>query len=672
MKKSFTVSLILVALLCAFAVGCFDSNGQVAHAEVATDNYYDFDVDGTTYRLFTKTVNNAPVGVYLYEDRLFSSSEIPVTVEIYSIDGAEIDFRIGSKTLTAKQTSDRSQLIDLFSDIIRLFVNINALANTAYDGSESVGGQTSEVVLYNNASKGDRIKISPDTYEMLQLAQEMYEVTGGAFNPAVYRLVDLWGFSSRIYSHGNFGLTYDREVSAEQFWNNGYPLPKTKFIDAFSDSQFTDFSREAVVLEETNGEFYVTKNVAAAVVDNEPFEQWIDLGGIAKGYAVDKARSLIANRGIDRFYVDAGSSSKALGLEYNGKKTTMGIQDAFSFFSVLLSVDVGKASISTSGQYVRKYTVDGVEYAHILDGVTGAPAQTGVKAITVIVPEDGTDSFWATKGDCLTTALTVMGRDKIVEFANGYLKDNGIKIIVQYETLDNKKQILSNYDISEVELTSDTESEYAWALKVDENGNFYYDSNAKFDNPTDTYTVVLIVLCSVLGAGAIALIVYHFVRGKKRVVSNVVNAKKDKPFKVLDVMMYICVAIVILVLFYVFIFDTDSTQMQIVNVIDIETGETLFVYNVTRNEYMINENNLNGWKIELTEVKGGIQITFAREIRGEQRLNVVKINRGSNPSVEMADSICGRGKDCVRTFHAITRSGGAIACNPNRLKIETK
>ena len=660
MKRSFIAIFIVVALVSVLAVGCIGINGQIAHAADA-NTYLNIDVDGETYRLFTVTVDNKPIGAYLYEDRLFGTSEIPVTVEIYSSPEFVIDFYIGSTNLSQSQVSVRNKLVDLFSEVIRLFSKVNSLASTAYGNSE--------VSLYNNASKGTKMKISQETYEMLTLAQHMYEQTFGAFNPAVYRLVDLWGFSSRIYSNGNFGLPYDREVTAEQFWRDGYPLPEAKYIDAFSDPAFTDFSKSAVVLEEVDGEYFVTKNVSAKVVDNVAYEQWIDLGGIAKGYAVDKARALVEQTGIDRYYIDAGSSSKAFGWEYDGGSTTMGIQDASSFFSALLSVDVGKTSVSTSGQYVRKYAVDGVEYAHILDGVTGAPAQTGVKAVTIVAPQG--DGYWAAMGDCLTTALTVMGRDKIVDFVNGYLKDNGIKIVVQYETLDGVKQILSNYSKEDVTLGDDGK-EYAWALKQDDDGNFYYDANAKFNNPINTYNVVLIVLGCILGAGAIALVVYHFVRGRKTTATNVRYAKKDKPFKVLDVMVYIGVVLVILVLFCVFIFDTNDTQLQIVNVVDIETGETLLVYNVTRGEYLVNTDNINNWDIVLSQVDDGVEVTFTRQIQGEQRMNILHISRGLAPSVVMHDSVCGRSKDCVRNFPAVTRSGGTIVCSPNHLKIVTE
>ena len=670
MKRYFCGILIALAL-CALFVGCILGNGQFAHAADAV-SYYVFKVDGVNYRLFNTSVNNQITGVYLYDDSLFGSSEIPVQVEIYSTQNLTIDFAIGSDSLNDNQIATRSRLVDLFSDVIRQFTKVNALASTAYDGSDSVNGQLSEVMSYNQAAQGARIQISQDTYKMLQLAQEMYSVTNGAFNPAVYRLVDLWGFSSRIYSHGNFGLPYDREVTAVEFWNNGYPLPDQKYIKAFSQSNFIDFSPNAVILEYDQGsdQYFVTKNVAPAVVDGVEYQQWIDLGGIAKGYAVDQAEALIQAAGIDRYYVDAGSSSKALGLEHDGGTTKIGLQDAFSYFSVLMTLDLNPSGISTSGQYVRKYTVNGVEYSHILDGVSGAPAQTGVKAVTIVAPQEK-GQFWAAKGDCLTTALTVMGRDKIVNFVNGYLKENGIKIVVQYETLDGKKQILSNYSLEEVTVADYAKESFSWALVQGDDGVFYYDANAKFDNPTDTYKVVLIVLGCVVGVLVVGIVVYYFIRGKKRILSNVTRAKQDKPFKAPDVMVYLCVVLLIVVLFAVFVFNTEDTQLQVINVLDIETGETLFVYNVTRGEYVINANSLNNWQIQVVETDDGAQVIFTREIGGEQRQNIVQITRGRVPSVVMADSVCGRGKDCVRTFPAITRAGGVIVCSPNRLKIET-
>ena len=694
MKKFLLAILIFVLAFCTLAVCCSSFNGQFAYADEAVENdgasdgldeyglpveldakfIGDFYGEGISYKygdrrvyLYVVTNNGAPVGVAL-RGLYFGASNIEVYASVYSSPEFAIDFKINAtkSALSEEQLQRRDALIETFGEISKMIDEVDDVANTNYDGDNPVGLK-SDIYRYNVAKQGEEIDISRYTYEMLTLAREMYIDTDGAFNPAVYRLVDLWGFSSRIYSYGRFGeQSYDR--------NTIYALPEQKYIDAFSNPAFTDFSDKAVKLtDHGDGTYSVTKNVAPAVVGGEKFEQWLDLGGVAKGYAVDLARAYIKKLGIDRFYVNAGSSSIVTGDEFDGGKTTLGMQDAFDSASVifqtaLFTVDIGKSSVSTSGQNIRKFTVGGVEYAHILDGVTGAPAQTGIRSVMVIVPEE-LGQYWATMGDCLTTALTVMGRDKIVDFANGYLKDKGIKFVVQYETLDHRKQLLSNFDQKELTGVAESYLEYGWAMKLDDKGEFYYDANAKFFNPKKTYTVLLASLGSVLGLGAVALVVYHFLRGKKRALTNVVYAKKDKPFKALDVMMYLGVLLVIVVLLAVFVFDIDKTGMQMVTVVDDENGETLFMYNVTRNEYAVNQDNSNGWKIEV-DTTDGVVVTMSRVIDGEQHYNKLKITSGT-PSVQMIDSVCGYHQDCVRNFPAVTRSGGAIVCSPNRLKIIT-
>lgn len=680
MKKSACTFLSIVLVICALVICCstFVGNGNFAYADT-NENVYQFteedNVDNPTARLVTITDGNNPVGVRL-SGYYFGASDIPVVVDVYSSPEFVIDFKINAVSLTETQRSTRDKLVDMLGKISQMIDYVDALANTTYDGSGEGKNKlpVSDVYRYNQAEYGQTIEISYETYDMMSIARDMYTATNGAFNPAVYRLVDLWGFSSRIYSNGNFGLPYDRAVSAEQFWTTGYPLPETKYIDAFSASTFTDFSQNAVILSEKDGLYFVTKNVVPAVVDGVEYQQWVDLGGIAKGYVVDLAKTMLTEAGIDRYNVDAGSSSMAFGLNYDGENSILGLSDAFDPLSAvfpqsLFEMYVGKSSISTSGQNVRKYTVDGVEYAHIIDGVTGAPAQTGVRSVMIVAPEG---DFWATKGDCLTTALTVMGRDKIVEFVNGYLKDNNIQIVVLYQTLDGKKQILSNIDEDAIFNTSDSFDEFNWSLKLNDNGDFYYDVNAKFTGKANGYKWILITLGCICGAVMLGLIVYHFVKGRKSTVKNVQYARKDKPFKVADVAVYLLVALLIVVLLFNFVFDVDSKQVQIVNVIDDEIGETLFVYNVVRGEYLVNTDNANGWTILVVDTDDGVQVTLSREVDGETRYNTVTITRGQTPSVKMTDSLCGFHQDCVRNFPEITRSGGAIVCSPNRLKIVTE
>ena len=683
MNKSIFIVFLLSAVIVFMGFSGIP-NGPFAYAE--SDMSYSFNVDGNELYMVNITSDGVPIGVR-FGGYYFGASGIYVDINIYSDDGIDLNFPVNGSTLTAEQAATRDGIAQLFGRIHEYIVKVDELANTGYDGSKLPNGATmplSDVYRYNHieqygdkSNEGYRLEIAEDTYNMLRLAREMYDVTQGAFNPAVYRLVDLWGFSSRIYSLGNFGEPYDREVTADEFWNNGYPLPDEKYIEAFSDEAFTDFSDNAVELIREGDRYFVIKKVSPAHVegDAEEYGQWIDLGGVAKGYVADGIKAMLKERGLTRYNVNAGSSSMAYGLSAAGGSETLGLSDAFDpasalFPTSLLDVQVENCAVSTSGQNIRKYVTDGVEYAHILDGKTGAPAQTGVKSVMVVAPDDAGDN-WAAKSDCLTTALTVMGRDGIVQFMNGYLRDNDIKIIVQYETFDGRKQLLTNYSQEEIVGVSDSFGEFHWNIARDEEDNYYYDESAGFVKQTNKYDTLIIVSACILGVAITALIVYHFVRGRNRTLYNVRHAKKDKPFKLGDIIVYMGVVLAITVLFFVFVFDTDDTQLQLVTVIDDQTGETLFVYNVTRDEYSVNTDNSDGWSVRTERTSSGLTVRFTKDFDGEERFNELRISRGRTPSVVMADSRCGFHQDCVRNFPVITRSGGAIVCSPNRIKVVT-
>lgn len=669
MVSIFAVAGIVACCLCA-------AGGGLAYAD--SEWSYSFTVD--KHPLYINNIvdgNKDPIGVR-FGGYYFGSSGISVSVDVYSSPQLDLSFRINGKALNSAQAAARQKMVNIFTDIYRYINGIDALANTGYDGSKLSDDNylpISDVYRYNTAKQGDKLNISRDTYNMLLLARSIYEQTRGAFNPAVYRLVDLWGFSSRVYSNGIFDQPYDRKVSPDTFWADGYPLPDDKYVRAFSDPAFTDFSQQSVTVGEENGEYYVVKNVAPAVVDGVEFQQWIDLGGIAKGYVVDGIKTMLNKLGFARFGVDAGSSSMAYGLDYDGGSVTLDIADPLEPYNIvyqtaLVETEVAQCSISTSGQNVRKYVTDGVEYSHIIDGVTGKPAQTGVKSVTVIVP-DSAGEGWAAMGDCLTTALTVMGRDGVVEFANGLAKQLGIKMIVVYQTLDGRKQLLTNCNKDEVKGVSDSYKQFDWALNEDDEGNFAYGFEDGLRAKQDVYKTLTIVLGCALGVAVVALVVYHFAKGRKRTLSNVVNAKKDKAFKLCDILVYTGVAIVILALFAVFVLDVDGEELQAVSVVDDETGETLFVYNFTRNEYQVNDASSNGWTVEVSKEARQLTVTFTKVFDGEERFNQLTVTLGSSPSVKMTDAVCGFHRDCVRNFPAVDRAGGAIVCSPNRLKVIT-
>lgn len=657
-KERIIVVLIIVTLICVCAQ-------PISAAADSTSSKYFYEPYHKGYNLQT-IVNSEqkPTGLRFSG---FYFGDIKVSFDIYSSESFVLDFCINDSLYSYSdvQLKQRTKLLDTAETIHNFIVQVDSVANTQYNGTNDL--PKSDIYRYNRElTYGNTLQIDRMTYEMLLVAKKMYNDTDGAFNPAVYRLVDLWGFSSRIYSNGNFGEKYDRVVSSSEFFNNGYPLPDQKYVDAFSDAAFTDFSDNAVVLTRDGGGYYVTKNVRPVSVENESYEQWLDLGGIAKGYVADGIEEILKKLNIDRFYVDAGSSSMAFGLDYNGSDNVLTIPDPFDSKAILglgamMSTKFGAASVSTSGQYLRKYTTGGVEYAHIIDGKTGVPAQTGIKLVTIIAPES---SGWAGKGDCLTTALTVMGRDGIIEFMNGYLKDNGIDVIVVYQAEDGAKQILSNVDKEEFTKVSDNFDKFSWAIQ-NENGVFKYDYNAKLSD----FTWILITLGVLTALGVGAVVVYYFVKGRKTAVENVRSARRDKPFKLGDIFIYAACILVIIVLFSVFFAGNGEEKVTVVKVIDMETQETVFLYNADRNEYVISQTN--GWKVNV-ERDGDIKVTLEKVFGNETRFNEMTVSFGKSVSVKMTDSICGFHQDCVKNFPTVTKAGGTIVCSPNRLKIVTE
>jgi thiamine biosynthesis lipoprotein len=136
---------------------------------------------------------------------------------------------------------------------------------------------------------------------------------------------------------------------------------------------------------------------------------YIDLGGIAKGHAVDRTMALLTAAGIKQASVSAGGDSLIVG-DRGGKPWTVGIQhprDDDKMSAILPLVDT---AVSTSGDYERFFERDGVRYHHILDPTTGRSA-TGALSVTILGPD-------ATLTDGLSTSVFVLGLEQGLALIN--------------------------------------------------------------------------------------------------------------------------------------------------------------------------------------------------------------------------------------------------------------
>ena len=134
----------------------------------------------------------------------------------------------------------------------------------------------------------------------------------------------------------------------------------------------------------------------------------IDLGGIAKGYAVDNCVALLKARGVRQALVVAGGDSRVLG-DRRGRPWMIGIRDPRRKDAMVATMPLVDAAISTSGDYERYFEADGVRHHHILDPRTGKSA-TGARSVTIIGPD-------ATTTEGISKSVFIMGPERGIRFA---------------------------------------------------------------------------------------------------------------------------------------------------------------------------------------------------------------------------------------------------------------
>ena len=136
----------------------------------------------------------------------------------------------------------------------------------------------------------------------------------------------------------------------------------------------------------------------------------IGFGGIGKGYAADKARSLLQSKGIKGGLINASGDLNAWGKQADGNDWMVAITNPMNKKKAFSWMPVNNSAVVTSGNYERFVIFEGLRYAHIIDPRTGMPS-TGIQSVTVFTKN-------AELADALSTALFVMGVETGLDFAN--------------------------------------------------------------------------------------------------------------------------------------------------------------------------------------------------------------------------------------------------------------
>jgi FAD:protein FMN transferase len=198
--------------------------------------------------------------------------------------------------------------------------------------------------------------------ELVRIALDLSEKSGGKYDITVFPLVDLWGF-----------------------FKKSPDIPRTAELDS---------------LMKTVG--YKKLKIENGILTKTDPNCKIDLGSIAKGYSVGEALKVLKAGGIASALIDAGGDIYALGMN-NGRPWKIGIRDPRGD-GMIGSVEVTDKTVVTSGDYERFFEKDGVRYHHILDPQTGFPSR-GIISATIISSDPTLADGWS-------TALFVMGREK--------------------------------------------------------------------------------------------------------------------------------------------------------------------------------------------------------------------------------------------------------------------
>jgi thiamine biosynthesis lipoprotein len=270
----------------------------------------------------------------------------------------------------------------------------------------------SELSAINNAAGETSVKVSKETVEILIKTMNIAEDTAGAFDPTIAPVIRLWKFS---------------KVPSDSSVPSGEAVGKALQSVGYRKIAIDRESSE-VLLQEKGME--------------------IDLGGIAKGYAADKAVLAIQSFGIKSALVAIAGDIRGFGVNTSQQAWKVGIQNPRPgsesdkpWEDIFASLRLENSAISTSGDYQRFFIKDGKRYHHILDPKTGFSADSDLISVSVLAPEG-----YLTDG--LSTAVFILGAAKGIQLLEskglgGVLVDAEKKIHVTKNMRD-KIQILDN------------------------------------------------------------------------------------------------------------------------------------------------------------------------------------------------------------------------------------
>jgi thiamine biosynthesis lipoprotein len=229
---------------------------------------------------------------------------------------------------------------------------------------------TSEINRINRGAGIKPVKVSAETFQILKRARGYSEKFNGLFDVTVGALTGRWGFSDN--AHKEITVPSDSEIAAL------LPLVNYKMM----------------ILNETDTTVYLEKKGME-----------IDLGGIAKGYAIDRGVAVLKQSGIQQFSLNGGGDIYTSGKKDGIKKWWVGIKHPRHLDSLIARFKLSDYAVATSGDYERFVIIDGKRYHHILDPRSGFPS-TQCQSVSILAPT-------AEEADAIATYVFVLGYPRL-------------------------------------------------------------------------------------------------------------------------------------------------------------------------------------------------------------------------------------------------------------------
>jgi FAD:protein FMN transferase len=231
----------------------------------------------------------------------------------------------------------------------------------------------SDLSRYNTAAAQRWVELPADCYRVVTTALAIARETGGAYDPTVGRLVNLWGF----------GPDGRRDAP---------PLP------AAIERARADCGWQRLRCDDARGAVW------------QPGGVFLDLSAIAKGFAVDQVCAALHEAQIRDYLVEVGGELRARGCRGDGRPWYVAIESPEKETQMPLVGVLCDGAIATSGDYLRYFESAGQRYSHTIDPRTAEPVSHALAAVTVLHEE-------TMLADAYATAFSVLGADDGLAFA---------------------------------------------------------------------------------------------------------------------------------------------------------------------------------------------------------------------------------------------------------------